>query len=94
MAHTFGEEKFAVARIAIDNDYLVRVYLKHYYVTESGLEILISDNMVETLEPGTDLSVDEWYCTDEVRAICAQQWDDESVAEWNAMDEDDKESYR
>jgi len=94
MAHTFGEEKFSVARIAIINDYTVDVYMKHYYVSESGVELLISDTMCETLEPGTDLSGDEWYCTDEVRAICAQQWDAESVAEWNAMNEEDKESYR
>lgn len=94
MAHTFGEEKFSVARIAITNDYTVDVYMKHYYVSESGIELLVSDTMCEVLEPGTDLSGDEWYCTDEVRAICAQQWDAESIAEWNAMTEEKKNSYR
>lgn len=93
MAHTFGEEKFAVARIGINNDYCVNVYMKHYYTTESGMEILISDTMCEIIPPGTDLSGDEWYMTDEVRAVCAQQWDDASLAEWAEMTEEEKNCY-
>lgn len=94
MAHTFGEEKFAVSRIGIDGDYIVNVYQKHYYESNDGTEILISEGMCETLEPGTDLSGNEWYCTDTVRAVCAQQWDAKSVAEWNAMSEEEKDSHR
>ena len=94
MAHTFGEEKEVVSKISIDGDFMVYVYKKHYYEAADGTEILISDTMNQPLEPGDDLSGDEWYMTDTVRAICAQQWDEESVAEWEAMSDEEKDVHR
>ena len=34
-----------------------------------------------------------WYCVDEVRKVAEAQWDEESVAEWNSMEEDEKDEY-
>lgn len=90
MALTFTTERFEVAKITVTDEYTVRVYIKHLGVSSNGTEVLISDTMSEVLVPGTDLSGDEWYCTDEVRAICEAQWDEKTVAEWNAMDEYNK----
>ena len=87
MALTFTTEKFEVANITVTDEYTVRVFVKHVGVSSNGTEVLISDNMSEVLVPGTDSSGDEWYCTDEVRAVCEAQWDEETIAEWNAMDE-------
>jgi len=99
MAKAFGTEHFSVSRLHIHNEYTVDVYKKHFYVSESGIEIIIDESMFEVITPDTDLSVSAenteelYWATDEVKAICAQQFDEETVAEWNAMSPEEKETY-
>ena len=99
MAKAFGTEHFSVARLHIHNEYTVDVYKKHYYVSKSGIEILIDDSMFEVISPDTDLSVtaedneELYWATDEVKQICAEQFDEETVAEWQALTPEEKENY-
>ena len=91
MAKLLGTEKFGVAKICIHDPYTIDVYKRHYCVNSSGQEFLIDDSMVEVVTPDHDLSLvadgseELFWATDEVKAICAEQFDEVTIAEWKAM---------
>jgi hypothetical protein len=100
MAKQFGQEHFTVSKIHIHNDYTVDVFKKQFYVSKtSGIEIIIDDgSMWEVITPDTDLSVsyenseELFWATDEVKEICNEQFDEETVSEWNAMSDEEKQN--
>ena len=55
--------------------------------------------MVEVITPDHDLSLvadgseELFWATDEVKAVCAEQFDDETVAEWKAMTPEEQASF-
>lgn len=95
MAISFISERKEVSKVTVLGDYLVFVKYDHIGTYANGSEVLIGE-MTEILTPGTDLSGNDpetaWYCTDEVRGICEGHWDDESVAEWNAFTEQERDA--
>lgn len=94
MAISFISERKEVSKVIVYGDYIVLVRYDHIGTYANGSDVLIGQ-MTEVLVPGTDLSGSDpetaWYCTDEVRGICEGHWDDESVAEWNAMSQAEKD---
>ena len=98
MAKLLGTECFDVAKICIHDGYTVDVYKKHYVLTSSGAELLIDDTMIEVVTPDYDLTLcadgsdDLFWATDEVKAVCREQFDEETIAEWNEFTEEEKEA--
>lgn len=104
MANTIVREYSKLTKVDIVGDYIVRAWREVYGVFANGAEVKIGE-MCSLLTPGTDLSGEgynpddpemddfRWYCVDEVRKVAEAQWDEESVAEWNSMEDDEKEDY-
>lgn len=91
MAHSLGQEYSEVDGISIVDDYVILVRKHDYYLV--GDVKVTRGRMMEIVTPDEDLSGDEWYMTDEVRAVAAAQFDDESKAEWGAMTQQQKDDY-
>ena len=91
MAHSLGQEYSEVDGISIVDDYVILVRKHDYYLV--GDVKVTRGRMMEIVTPDEDLSGDEWYMTDEVRAVAAAQFDDESKAEWAAMTQQEKDDY-
>lgn len=91
MAHSLGQEYSEVEAVSIVDDYVILVKKHDYYLV--GDTKVTRGRMVEVVTPDEDLSGDEWYMTDVVRAVAAVQFDAESKAEWLAMTTEEREEY-
>lgn len=95
MAKSLGKEHFGVDKIQVVSDYSVRVWRKHYYLTESGKEVLIDNGMFEILTPDSDFTLEHcednfWIGDPDVLEVCQYQFDEETRAEWKAMTDEER----
>ena len=93
MANSLISERYQISKIGIVGDYIVSIKYSQMGTFANGVEVEIA-KMTEYITPDTDLYNDDpdhsWYCTDEVRAVCEGQFDEETLTEWKEFSEYDK----